>query len=167
MGGVWGLLQWERLPGGAAACALGCYGPPCHMMERWPAASRPPVRYTLPDLPAALAAGPRAVRAAAPHALLAGAGTPGGCWTYELPRINKAAAMRPGYRYVYCAAAASRDSRFFDVVAKARGAGRGGRLERSAWHACAGTPAATTCNLSARRTAATCTCAPLPNCSWT
>lgn len=73
-------------------------------------------RYTLPDLAAAIAAGPSTVHTAR-HATIADASTPGGVWTYELPRINKGWACRP-YRFMYCAAAASRESPFFDAIAK-------------------------------------------------
>ena len=79
------------------ACRLAC----AYLQRLLPTASTPAdlpptapplpshtCRYTLPDLAGAIAAGPAAVRPAS-VATLADAGSPGGCWTYELPRINK------------------------------------------------------------------------------
>ncbi|PSC69694.1 betacarotene 15,15 -monooxygenase [Micractinium conductrix] len=73
-------------------------------------------RYTLPALAAAVAAGPRSEQPAS-RTTLASSDTPGGVWTYELPRINKAHAMQP-YRFVYTAAATSAGAPFFDAIAK-------------------------------------------------
>lgn len=95
-----------------------------HRPHSWPhgqqATARPaPRRYTLPDLERALAAGPAACHAAR-RTTLADMTSPGGAHNYELPRINKAFAMRP-HRYVYASAAAASDSAFLDSIAKVGG----------------------------------------------
>jgi carotenoid cleavage dioxygenase-like enzyme len=76
-------------------------------------------RYTLPNLEAAIAAGPASVHAASMEVVAGAGATPGGAHLHELPRISKACAMQP-YRYVYAAVAARDSSPFLDAVAKAR-----------------------------------------------
>jgi hypothetical protein len=76
-------------------------------------------RYTLPDIATAAAAGPGVVHAASKTPLAGGsAPAAGGAHFYELPRINKAVAMRP-YQYTYTVAAASSESPWMDALVKA------------------------------------------------
>ncbi|GAB4814118.1 hypothetical protein N2152v2_001164 [Parachlorella kessleri] len=81
-----------------------------------PAAAQGTIRrYTLPNLPATVAAGPTAVQAAQVSVLCDGRGK--GAELFDLPRMDTRLYMRR-YKYVYCVTKTSQDSHFFDGLAK-------------------------------------------------